>query len=175
MIFKSVFIGCMLCAGALAFHAGQAFARPNSNASGNPGEPRISATPRQNPAAAQSSAAELRDGQHDFDPLIGSWKYHLKRRLNPLTGSNAWVELEGTGTCIKVWDRRADAAFVQSSIAPVESLLGQQQGRQHGQRSAADWGVQEWPRGILCAGHTEWEGDLCAIRLVGHEYQFASL
>ena len=23
-----------------------------------------------------------RDGSHDFDPLLGSWKYHLKRRMN---------------------------------------------------------------------------------------------
>jgi hypothetical protein len=45
-----------------------------------------------------------RDGQHDFDPLLGSWKFHLKRRLNPLTGSNAWVEFEGTGVCRKIYD-----------------------------------------------------------------------
>ena len=45
-----------------------------------------------------------RDGQHDFDPLIGSWKYHLKRRLHPLTGSTTWIELNGTGVCYKVWD-----------------------------------------------------------------------
>src|SRR5271156_627103 len=123
MIFKSVFIGCMLCAGALAFHAGQAFARPNSNASGNPGEPRISATPRQNPAAAQSSAAELRDGQHDFDPLIGSWKYHLKRRLNPLTGSNAWVEFDGTGVCRKVWDGASlDQVELDGPTGHIEGL-----------------------------------------------------
>ena len=45
-----------------------------------------------------------RDGQHDFDPLLGSWKYHLKRRLHPLTGSTTWIELNGTGVCYKVWD-----------------------------------------------------------------------
>jgi hypothetical protein len=48
-----------------------------------------------------------RDGQHDFDPLFGSWKYHLKRRLNPLTGSNKWIDMEGTGACFKIWDGRA--------------------------------------------------------------------
>ena len=45
-----------------------------------------------------------RDGQHDFDPLIGSWKFHLKRRLHPLTGSTTWVEFDGTGVCRKVYD-----------------------------------------------------------------------
>ena len=24
-----------------------------------------------------------RDGQHDFDPLIGAWKFHLKKLLHP--------------------------------------------------------------------------------------------
>jgi hypothetical protein len=56
---------------------------------------------------AQQASAE-RDGQHDFDPLIGKWKFHLKRRLNPLTGSNSWVEMDGSGTCFKVWDGGAD-------------------------------------------------------------------
>ena len=59
------------------------------------------------PAQTESKAsppAASRDGSHDFDPLLGTWKYHLKRRLHPLTGSNEWVEFEGTGTCRKVWD-----------------------------------------------------------------------
>jgi hypothetical protein len=48
-----------------------------------------------------------RDGQHDFDFELGSWKIHLKRRLNPLTGSNTWVEFDGTSVTRKVWDGRA--------------------------------------------------------------------
>lgn len=43
---------------------------------------------------AQLSNKE-RDGQKDFDFEIGTWKTHLKRLLNPLTGSNDWVEYEG--------------------------------------------------------------------------------
>jgi hypothetical protein len=61
---------------------------------------------------AHQALAE-RDGQHDFDPLIGKWKYHLKRRLNPLTGSNAWVELNGTGVCYKIWDGRAELDTIE--------------------------------------------------------------
>src|SRR6185437_14744443 len=52
--------------------------------------------------------ATARDGQHDFDPLIGHWTYRLKRRLHPLTGANSWVDLKGTGDCIRLWDGRAD-------------------------------------------------------------------
>jgi hypothetical protein len=58
---------------------------------------------------ADSNAATVeRDGQHDFDFIFGDWQYHLKRRLNPLTGSTKWVEYEGTGHGIKIWNGRAN-------------------------------------------------------------------
>jgi hypothetical protein len=50
----------------------------------------------------------VRDGQHDFDFEIGTWKTHLRRRLHPLTGSNTWVEMEGTTTVRKVLNGRAN-------------------------------------------------------------------
>lgn len=50
---------------------------------------------------------ELRDGQHDFDFELGSWKIHLKRRVNPLTGSDKWIEFDGTSVTRRVWDGRA--------------------------------------------------------------------
>jgi hypothetical protein len=56
---------------------------------------------------AQSSAAS-RDGQHDFDFEIGTWNTHLKRLVHPLTGSQTWVEYEGTSVVRKVWDGRAN-------------------------------------------------------------------
>jgi hypothetical protein len=43
------------------------------------------------------------NGQHDFDPLLISRKYHLKRSLHPLTGSNAWIDMYGTAICLKIW------------------------------------------------------------------------
>jgi hypothetical protein len=49
--------------------------------------------------AATASEPALRDGQHDFDFLIGAWKYHLSRLDHPLTGSTTWIEYEGTGVC----------------------------------------------------------------------------
>ena len=63
-------------------------------------------------AAAQSPAGAvppaLRDGSHDFDFEIGRWKTHLKRRLHPLSGSNAWVEYDGTTMVRTVWDGKAN-------------------------------------------------------------------
>ena len=49
-----------------------------------------------------------RDGQHDFDFEIGTWKTHLRRLLHPLTGSTQWVECEGTTVVRKVWNGRAN-------------------------------------------------------------------
>jgi hypothetical protein len=57
--------------------------------------------------AAPQQAAVQRDGQHDFDFELGSWKIHLKRLSHPLTGSNTWVEFDGTSVTRKVWDGRA--------------------------------------------------------------------
>ncbi len=49
-----------------------------------------------------------RDGQRDFDWEIGTWKTHVRRLAKPLTGSTAWVEMNGTTVVRKVWDGRAN-------------------------------------------------------------------
>jgi len=59
-------------------------------------------------SASEPTKVQPRDGQHDFDFEIGTWKTHLKRRLHPLTGSNTWVEYEGTTVVRKVWNGRAN-------------------------------------------------------------------
>ncbi|HMA51127.1 MAG TPA: hypothetical protein VKP60_15320, partial [Magnetospirillaceae bacterium] len=56
---------------------------------------------------APVGAAE-RDGQHDFDFLTGSWKVHLKRRLEPLSGSTKWVEFDGAGLYRPILGGRAN-------------------------------------------------------------------
>jgi hypothetical protein len=57
---------------------------------------------------APAVRAAERDGQHDFDFEIGTWKTHLSRLLHPLTGSKTWTEMEGTSVVRKVWDGRAN-------------------------------------------------------------------
>jgi hypothetical protein len=47
------------------------------------------------------------DGAHDFDFELGTWKIHLKRRLQPLSGSNTWVEFDGTSVTRQVWQGRS--------------------------------------------------------------------
>jgi hypothetical protein len=63
-------------------------------------------------ATSQTNAAQAgstyRDGQHDFDFEIGTWKTHLKRLVHPLTGSQQWATYDGTTVVRKVWDGRAN-------------------------------------------------------------------
>jgi hypothetical protein len=59
------------------------------------------------PATSAQRGPATRDGQHDFDFEVGSFKIHLKRLLHPLTGSNTWAEFDGTSVTRKVWDGRA--------------------------------------------------------------------
>jgi hypothetical protein len=76
------------------------------------------------PAVAQSPSGasrtgppptlERRDGRHDFDFEIGTWKTHLSRLLHPLTGSTGWVEYEGTSVVSKVWNGRANLVELEA-------------------------------------------------------------
>ena len=66
------------------------------------------------PAAAATPAVAARDGQHDFDFEIGTWRTHLRRLVHPLTGSNEWVELDGTSVVRKVWDGRANLVELEA-------------------------------------------------------------
>ena len=59
-------------------------------------------------AAGAQRASTEHDGQRDFDFEIGTWKTHLRRLLNPLSGSTTWVEYEGTTVVRKVWGGRAN-------------------------------------------------------------------
>ena len=72
-----------------------------------------------------ATSAALHDGQHDFDFLIGSWRIHLKRRLHPLTGSNEWVEFDGTVVCRTIWNGLAEVEeFNVDSPAKGISIKG---------------------------------------------------
>ncbi len=57
---------------------------------------------------AQQTAAAQRDGQHDFDYAVGTWKFHLKRLKKRLAGSTEWIELDGTTDCRKILDGRGE-------------------------------------------------------------------
>jgi hypothetical protein len=82
-----------------------------------------------------------RDGQHDFDFEIGTWKTHLSRLQHPLSGSTTWVEYEGTSVVRKIWDGRANLVELEADgpAGHIEALslrLYDPQGRQWSINSA---------------------------------------
>lgn len=78
------------------------------------------------PVSAQAPAAaqQLHDGQHDFDFHFGTWRTHIRLLVHPLTGSNTWVDSDGTVTVRKIWDGSADQEEVEAgnSAAPFRGM-----------------------------------------------------
>jgi hypothetical protein len=68
---------------------------------------------QQNSGASSATQPTDRDGQHDFDWDIGTWKVHVKRLPHPLTVSTTWVEYNGTDVVRKIWGGRANLGEVQ--------------------------------------------------------------
>jgi hypothetical protein len=71
------------------------------------------------PVSALGEAAPplqaVRDGQHDFDFNFGTWKTHIRRVLDPFSGSSSKsMELNGTVTVRKVWDGRAQLEEIET-------------------------------------------------------------
>jgi hypothetical protein len=69
--------------------------------------------PTASATGAQPAGAE-RDGQHDFDFNLGTWRTRISRLPHPLTGSTTWVEMEGTVVVRKVWDGRAQLEQIEA-------------------------------------------------------------
>lgn len=65
-----------------------------------------------------------RDGQHDFDFWVGTWKIHNRRLKHPLSGSNEWYEFEGTISARPVWQGKAnfDEAVFESPLGRFHGL-----------------------------------------------------
>jgi hypothetical protein len=88
---KQIRVYVVACGLALLLRPLQALTQQNSDAS----------------KTAAQQAPSQRDGQHDFDFELGTWKIHLKKLMHPLTGSTTWVEFDGSSVTRKVWDGRS--------------------------------------------------------------------
>lgn len=72
----------------------------------------------------QDTRREVRDGQADFDFLIGSWRIRNRRRTRPRGGAQAWEEFVGAAVVRPLWGGRANVdEFEAETIAGhVEGL-----------------------------------------------------
>lgn len=63
------------------------------------------------------------DGSRDFDFHFGTWKTHVSRLRNPLTGSKVWDQYDGVSVVRKVWNGRA-SIFELEAQGPAGHLEG---------------------------------------------------
>jgi len=64
--------------------------------------------------AGAPATPSARDGQHDFEFNLGVWHTHIRRVLDPLSGSPDSIELNGTVTVRKLWDGRAQLEEIEA-------------------------------------------------------------
>jgi hypothetical protein len=74
--------------------------------------------------AASPGDVAVRDGSHDFDFEIGEWTTRLKRLRHPLSGSQEWVDYEGTSSVVSLMGGRANVVElkVQGAAGHIEGL-----------------------------------------------------
>jgi hypothetical protein len=75
------------------------------------------------PASLTARPASVRDGQHDFDFVIGTWKSHVRRLQKPLTGSTSWIEGDATVSVRKIWNGRGNLEEIELTT-PAGHLEG---------------------------------------------------
>lgn len=74
------------------------------------------------PAAAQSSMtsgqnAAQRDGRHDFDFEMGTWKAHVKTLTHRLSGSRDWEDLNGVVVTKPIMDGKGNLSEMSADSA----------------------------------------------------------
>ena len=143
------------------------------------------------PAGTTSQQAVVHpDGQHDFDFELGSWKIHLKRLLHPLTGSNTWVEFDGTSVTRKVWVGALNWSSSRPMAHPATSKASPSGSTTPNRTSGVSTGappdgdarasgnggrIQRRSRRALRSGTVQRQNDLCPIPLVEHHAEFGPL
>jgi hypothetical protein len=102
----------------------RSWALPLSFALGIAGQPAPAHAQCDLAAASAVAQAVTRDGQHDFDFEIGTWKARLSRLEKPLASSTTWLEYEGTSVVRPVWKGRANLGelAVRGTTGEIEGL-----------------------------------------------------
>jgi hypothetical protein len=74
-------------------------------------------------AAAAPPAASIRDGQHDFDFLYGTWLMRNRRLKRPLAGSRDWARFESTDEARPLPAGLGDEDFYRANY-PQKGFVG---------------------------------------------------
>jgi hypothetical protein len=65
-------------------------------------------------APLPTQATPLSDGAHDFDFNLGTWRTHIRRVTDPLSGNPQGTELNGTVTVHKIWGGRGQVEEIEA-------------------------------------------------------------
>src|SRR5690349_20581427 len=65
------------------------------------------------PSLGAPAPAKARDGLHDFDFNVGTFKTHIRRLPQQLAHSTAWIEWNGVVRAEKVWGGRANVEEIE--------------------------------------------------------------
>ncbi len=65
-------------------------------------------------ARPRADTSNARDGQHDFDFVVGTWTSHIKRLQHPLAGSSTWIEMNAKVVTRKVWGGKAELEEIEA-------------------------------------------------------------
>ena len=76
-------------------------------------------------AQVPAKLAAQRDGQHDFDFHLGSWKSEISHIQHSPTGATTWVKCKGSLVARKVWEGRAQIEELEADCPSghIEDLL----------------------------------------------------
>jgi hypothetical protein len=70
------------------------------------------------------AAAEPRDGAHDFDFELGTWKLQLKKLEHPLSGQKKWLDYTGTSVTRPLWGGKAQVEELEIDSPTAGHLEG---------------------------------------------------
>jgi hypothetical protein len=69
------------------------------------------------------STFEVHGDIHDFDFLAGLWHVHCRRLTKPLSGSQEWIEFDGTNVSQPAWHGQANVDEFEAD-APAGRIQG---------------------------------------------------
>lgn len=74
---------------------------------------------------AEPPKSIVRDGQRDFDWLMGKWTVKVRRLKKPLSGSREWYEMTGTSVVRPIWGGKANIEEFTANGpgGPMEAIM----------------------------------------------------